>query len=170
MDTFGLKLYNLRKVRGLSQEELANKVGVSRQTIYKWETDITLPNNDNLIILCESLSITKDYFFASEECAITESTISSQNGFKIARKSRLYVFLIVAFAFVDICLAILTICIGFITLTPNVGAVSNIHDLWNSTHFYIFLIITLLLFCVDISMIIIAVRSKINISNRNKEK
>ncbi|MBA4699046.1 MAG: helix-turn-helix transcriptional regulator [Ruminococcus sp.] len=40
----GSNLFNARKKRGLSQEEVAEKLGVSRQTISKWELDETLPD------------------------------------------------------------------------------------------------------------------------------
>ena len=40
----GNSLFNARKKSGLSQEEVAEKLGVSRQTISKWETDETLPD------------------------------------------------------------------------------------------------------------------------------
>lgn len=40
----GNNLFNARKKSGLSQEEVADKLGVSRQTISKWETDETLPD------------------------------------------------------------------------------------------------------------------------------
>ena len=40
----GSSLYNARKKSGLSQENVAEKLGVSRQTISKWETDETLPD------------------------------------------------------------------------------------------------------------------------------
>lgn len=42
--SLGSSLYNARKQSGLSQEEVAGKLGVSRQTISKWETDETLPD------------------------------------------------------------------------------------------------------------------------------
>jgi len=42
--SFGNKLFQARKGRGLSQEEVAEKLGVSRQTISKWELDETLPD------------------------------------------------------------------------------------------------------------------------------
>ena len=42
--TLGNRLYKARKRTGLSQEELAEKLGVSRQTISKWETNETLPD------------------------------------------------------------------------------------------------------------------------------
>lgn len=42
--SLGNNLYNARKKSGLSQEEVAEKLGVSRQTISKWELDETLPD------------------------------------------------------------------------------------------------------------------------------
>nr|WP_294493258.1 helix-turn-helix transcriptional regulator [uncultured Anaerosporobacter sp.] len=42
--SLGNNLYNARKKSGLTQEEVAEKLGVSRQTISKWETDDTLPD------------------------------------------------------------------------------------------------------------------------------
>ena len=42
--TLGNSLYKARKRTGLSQEEVAEKLGVSRQTISKWETNETLPD------------------------------------------------------------------------------------------------------------------------------
>ncbi|WP_367882449.1 helix-turn-helix transcriptional regulator [Eubacterium callanderi] len=44
MMTLGNSLYKARKRTGLSQEEVAEKLGVSRQTISKWETNETLPD------------------------------------------------------------------------------------------------------------------------------
>lgn len=40
--SLGSSLYNARKQSGLSQEEVAGKLGVSRQTISKWETEVFL--------------------------------------------------------------------------------------------------------------------------------
>ena len=42
--SLGKSLFNARKKSGLSQEDVAEKLGVSRQTISKWETDETLPD------------------------------------------------------------------------------------------------------------------------------
>ena len=42
--SLGNNLFNARKKKGLSQEDVAEKLGVSRQTISKWETDETLPD------------------------------------------------------------------------------------------------------------------------------
>lgn len=51
------KLYEIRKSKGLSQEELAEKVGVSRQTIHCWESGKSLPDTENIIKLCQVLDI-----------------------------------------------------------------------------------------------------------------
>lgn len=42
--TLGNNLFKARKKKGLSQEEVAEKLGVSRQTVSKWETDETIPD------------------------------------------------------------------------------------------------------------------------------
>ena len=50
---FGDKLKQYRLKEGLSQEQLAEKIGVSRQAITKWETKRSLPDVENMIILAE---------------------------------------------------------------------------------------------------------------------
>ena len=50
---FGENLKNLRKIKKLSQEKLAEKVGVSRQSISKWECGEAYPEMDNILILCK---------------------------------------------------------------------------------------------------------------------
>ena len=51
------KLYELRKAKGMSQEEFAEKVGVSRQSIYAWESGKSLPDIENLYKMCKILGI-----------------------------------------------------------------------------------------------------------------
>lgn len=55
--SIGNNLKNLRKNRGLSQELLAEKIGVSRQAVSKWETDATIPSTANLIKLADILGV-----------------------------------------------------------------------------------------------------------------
>ena len=49
---FGQNLRNLRKSRNISQEELAEKVNVSRQSVSKWETGEAYPEMNNILMLC----------------------------------------------------------------------------------------------------------------------
>ena len=61
--TIGERLLKLRKEKNISQEELANELDVSRQTISKWETDQSQPDFDKIIPLCEFFNITSDELF-----------------------------------------------------------------------------------------------------------
>lgn len=58
--TFSEKLKEIRKEEGLSQEQLAEKIGVSRQAITKWETGKGLPDVENMIIIAEIFKTTLD--------------------------------------------------------------------------------------------------------------
>ena len=50
---FGENLKNIRKQKNISQEELAEKLGVSRQSISKWETGENFPSMNNIMCLCD---------------------------------------------------------------------------------------------------------------------
>lgn len=54
------KLILLRKQKGLSQIELAEKINVSRQAISKWETGVSLPSTENLILISNLYDIPLD--------------------------------------------------------------------------------------------------------------
>lgn len=59
--TLGEKLQALRRARGLSQEQLALALGVSRQAISKWENGESAPDLDRLRVLCAYFGVTTDY-------------------------------------------------------------------------------------------------------------
>ena len=65
--SFEERLYQLRRERGISQEELANIVGVSRQAVQKWESGASQPNMDNLIAISEYFGVTLDYLLRGDE-------------------------------------------------------------------------------------------------------
>ncbi len=54
---FGEKLFELRKEKKLSQEEVADRLNVSRQTVSKWETNQSVPDFDKIMPLCELFEI-----------------------------------------------------------------------------------------------------------------
>ena len=54
------KIYTLRRKSGLSQEQLAEKIGVSRQSISKWEGGLSTPELDKLKALSECFQVTMD--------------------------------------------------------------------------------------------------------------
>ena len=61
------RLYELRKQQGLSQEELAEKLGVSRQAVSKWERSEASPDTDNLIALAKIYDLTLDELIFGEK-------------------------------------------------------------------------------------------------------
>lgn len=64
--TFGQKLKEIRKRFGLSQEQLAEIMNVSRQTITKWENDNGLPDISNLQELSKVFGVTIDYLLDND--------------------------------------------------------------------------------------------------------
>lgn len=58
---FRERLYQLRKGRGISQEELAHTVGVSRQAVQKWEAGAATPDLSNLSALADYFAVSLDY-------------------------------------------------------------------------------------------------------------
>ena len=76
--TIGVKIQNLRKQKGLSQEQLAEAVGVSRQAVSKWEAEQSVPDIDKIILICDYFGVTTDYILRDEEMSCTE-TVHSTN-------------------------------------------------------------------------------------------
>lgn len=68
---FQERLNRLRREKGLSQEELGNLVGVSRQAVQKWESGASRPDMDNLVTLAQYFSVTLDYLISGTESAQT---------------------------------------------------------------------------------------------------
>lgn len=64
--TLGEKIQKLRKQQGLSQEALAEKVTVTRQTISKWELNQSTPDLDFIAQLSEIFSVTSDYLIKED--------------------------------------------------------------------------------------------------------
>lgn len=62
--TVGQRIAQKRKELGLSQEGLGERLGVSRQAIYKWESDATLPEIEKLINLSREFSVSVDWLLA----------------------------------------------------------------------------------------------------------
>ena len=61
MMTFSEKLMDLRRKAGLSQEQLADRLGVTRQSVSKWESGIAMPELVKLISLSELFGVSLDY-------------------------------------------------------------------------------------------------------------
>ena len=62
----GEKIQRLRKVNGLSQEELASQLTVSRQAISKWELGESVPDTENVVQLSKLFGVSTDYLLNDE--------------------------------------------------------------------------------------------------------
>lgn len=84
--SLGEKLLKLRKKKGLSQEEVADILHVTRQTVSKWETDQSMPDFDKVLPICNLYEINTEELFHDEvstvregEDVLEENTIPDQN-------------------------------------------------------------------------------------------
>lgn len=96
-ECLGQYIAKRRKYMGLTQEELAEKVGVSKSAIAKWETDRGLPDRDNLKMLAVVINTPVDEFYrmisksnsvnVSQDINITGDVISALEsyGYKVIR-------------------------------------------------------------------------------------
>ena len=78
------KLIMLRKQHNLSQEQVAEKLGVARQTISKWELGETTPEMDKLIIMSELYNITLDELMKEENEGKVVNDPNNTNSQKLA--------------------------------------------------------------------------------------
>lgn len=86
---FNNRLYELRKQKGLSQEELAGRINVSRQTISKWEIGDSTPDLEKLIALSDLFEVSLDKMVKGEKlrteakAEVFESSAKSQELMKV---------------------------------------------------------------------------------------
>ena len=64
---FGEKLKQLRKANHLSQEELSERIHVSRQAISKWEQGNAIPDTDNIVLLSKCFQVPIEYLLLDDE-------------------------------------------------------------------------------------------------------
>ena len=76
---FSEKLQLIRKNKGLTQEELAEKLSVSRQAVAKWESGQVYPEITNLIQISNLFNVTVDYLVRDQECMINCADRSNEN-------------------------------------------------------------------------------------------
>ena len=125
--TIGERLLKLRKEKNISQEELANVLDVSRQTISKWETDQTTPDFDKIVPLCEYFGITSDELLSGKKDIIKAKEDDKKGKFarNIAISVGLYILAIVFIIFFAAFLEqeIIGVCLFFITIAIATGLI-----------------------------------------------
>ncbi len=61
------RIQHLRKINGISQEKLADEIGVSRQTISKWESEQSVPDIEKITLMSDYFDVTTDYLIKGIE-------------------------------------------------------------------------------------------------------
>lgn len=80
------KLYWLRKRSGLSQEQLAERLDVSRQAVSKWESGVSVPESEKLVVISSYFNVSVDYLLKDEiDYPNANEPTSSQKKNEIAR-------------------------------------------------------------------------------------
>lgn len=72
-ETTGGRLARLRRAQNITQEELAERLGISRQAVSKWESDLAYPETEKLLTLSRLYGCTVDYLLTGEEPAPTQT-------------------------------------------------------------------------------------------------
>ena len=108
--TMGEKILNMRKAREWSQEELADRAGVSRQAVSRWESGSAKPDADKIIILCDLFGISADYLlrdnYEGENAGVSQKPECQVNVkrkilklYAMASAAALFVMMIISSAF-----------------------------------------------------------------------
>ena len=126
---FGENLKTLRKQKGFSQEELATRLHVVRQTISKWEKNLSVPDADTLIRLAEILEVSVSELLGAK--IEIENTASEQLAIKNRRSRRIWK--IVAIILAAIILINIFIAVFFSVPTLNEGIQSNQPEIIDQT-------------------------------------
>ena len=74
----GNKINQLRKLSGMTQEQLAEKLNVSRQTISKWESDSTSPDLESIVKISRIFHVSLDDLLKEGEAGVANKTLSTQ--------------------------------------------------------------------------------------------
>lgn len=143
MEKVGDRIYNLRIEHNLSQGQLGEKVGVTRQTISLWEANRREPAEDKLQTLCEIFDVSPEYFVIEEDSV--DEVYTSKNEIEIVgcteleqgkhfdashfeterhikdRKKSIKVKILVAVIVVALCIGVIAVVIGKILSSPADG-------------------------------------------------
>mgnify|MGYP001037690294 FL=1 len=98
--TIADRIQHLRKAKGISQEELADQIGVSRQAVSKWESEQSNPDLEKVILLSEYFEVTTDYLLKG----IEPKTESREKG---AQDARIYAAAATALNFMGLVTAVM---------------------------------------------------------------
>ena len=97
------KIRTLRKSKGMSQEELAGQVNISRQAVSRWENGTALPDADNIVQLSKLFGVTTDYLLMDSYESDEDSPKIKENN-KILHANLTRLAIIFQAAFLNACI------------------------------------------------------------------
>lgn len=77
METLGSRLKTLRKTKKLTQQQIADAIGVSKTSVIYWEKDDNVPKHESLMALATVLGVNTNYLLYGKENTILEANVSA---------------------------------------------------------------------------------------------
>lgn len=119
------RIQSLRKTKGVSQEQLADALGVSRQAVSKWESEQTTPDLEKIILMSEYFEVTTDYILKGIETVeemehktvgdvIDQKILTEKNGKRVKKIFKYMLFVFLGVMAVDLLSFILYIISGIL--------------------------------------------------------
>jgi len=107
------RIQNLRRTKGMSQEQLADAIGVSRQAVSKWESEQAMPDLEKIVIMSEVFDVTTDYLLKGIEPVaetshmtvgdvLDQKILTEKNGKRAKSLVRYALYVLGAFLAVDV--------------------------------------------------------------------
>ena len=100
--TFSNNLIKYRKIKGYTQDDLAEKMGVSRQSVSKWENGESMPEVSKIVKIADYLEVSMDELFGREKIVKTEQNVVSMQDVKIGLKPNTILFMIICVFFLSL--------------------------------------------------------------------
>lgn len=130
MENFGKKITTLRRSKKVTQERLAEVLDVSRQTVSRWEADISQPTTENLKVMSDFFGVDANYFLGYETCVtqIAEPTSAAETddgAYRIEKRKVKKMFWSVIIAVLSICVAVCIMVGSIIVYDKSTGFVNE---------------------------------------------
>lgn len=105
--SIGQRIGRLRRERGYSQEYVAESLGVSRQAVSKWETDLSAPDTYNLIALSKLFGVSVEHIAVGESEKGKEAFAAAEVGYGKITTQKIIGFILLATGLISLVLGLL---------------------------------------------------------------
>jgi len=159
-NSIGSKIHELRKKKGITQEELGDIIGVSRQAISKWELNEMTPNIENINMLSSYFKVSLNYFLDGSAACPSDAPAAEQAAAKVSDYFKRWVVTTIIVGIVAVFMSVFTVCMCVILFTTNTGD-QIVHtvkiELWG---LIILIVISLVLIIIETVLLIITLKKR----------